>query len=83
MIAGTKASTKRSVEGPAYTFFVVWQPKQIHVTFVPFQKDYYTKELEPLLERWYFDKFLPMAVLKHNGLLVKNTTQASAIIDCS
>jgi len=61
-----------------YAFFVVWQPHQVHVTLVPFQQNYYSQILKEGLHDWYFRTYLPMAVLKHNQLLVPNTLQVSA-----
>lgn len=67
--------------GPQAAFFVVWQPHQIHVTLVPYDAAYYTTELEPALEAWYFKKYLPLAALKHNGVLVEGSTTASPVIE--
>ena len=53
--------------------FVVWQPKQIHITRVPYNKHYYENFLEPALKDWYFEQYLPFAVLKYNGQLQKNS----------
>jgi len=68
------------LKGPFVSFFVVWQPHQIHVTNIPVNLEYWHHELRPKLEEWYFQKYLPMAVLQHNGLLVKNTLQTGSII---
>lgn len=62
-------------------FFVVWQPHQVHVTRVPYDLQYYSNVLEPSLERFYFDRYLPLATLKHMGLLVPGTLTASATLD--
>jgi len=67
--------------GPEYAFFVVWQPRQVHVTLVPANWTYIENTLMPTLESWFFQKYLPMATLKHNGELVQGTLQASPIID--
>lgn len=64
--------------GPQAALFVVWQPHQVHVTRVPFQEDYYSGTLEPALASWYFEHYLPLATLKHNGLLKPGTDCASA-----
>lgn len=66
-------------------FFVVWQPSQLHVTLVPFQADYWSNSLEPALERWYFDKFLPAAVHRHNGSLIhgSSTAQPTVVLSSS
>jgi hypothetical protein len=63
--------------GPQVAFFVVWQPHQIHVTRVPFDSLYWSGSLEPALERWFFDLYLPYATLKANGELVENSLTAS------
>jgi hypothetical protein len=60
--------------------FVVWQPLQLHVTRVPFEKDYYSDVLFPALRAWYFKKYLPMAVLKANNQLVPGTTTGAPVI---
>jgi hypothetical protein len=61
-------------------FFVVWQPKQIHVSYIPFDNYYYTGTMVPCLKEWFFKKYLPLATLKANGLLVDNTLTVSAPI---
>jgi YqaJ-like viral recombinase domain len=67
--------------GPSHALFVVWQPRQHHVTLVPYDHESYNAKLEPALTRWYFDKYLPFAALKHNGALVPGTTEAAPIIE--
>jgi len=66
---------------PHVALFIVWQPKQIHVTRVPADWAYIEQSLLPSLQTWYFQKYLPMATLKHNGELVHGTLQASPVID--
>jgi hypothetical protein len=66
---------------PAACFFVIWQPLQMHVTRVPFDNDYYSKTLEPALESWYFQRYLPLAVLKHNGNLIEGSDTAATSIE--
>lgn len=66
---------------PVAAFFVVWQPKQIHVTRVPYDHTYYTETLEPALESFFFKRYLPLAVLKHNGALVEGTDTAAPVIE--
>lgn len=66
-----------STVGPQVAFFVVWQPHQIHVTRVPFDFLYFKGTLEPALERWFFDLYLPYATLKANGELVDGTLTAA------
>jgi len=61
-------------------FFVVWQKHQVHVTLVPYSVEYYTGSLEPKLEEWFFKKFLPLAILKHNGLLIHGTANIASTI---
>jgi hypothetical protein len=63
-----------------WALFVVWQPHQLHVTLVPYRPSYYTEFLEPKLSTWYFQKYLPAAVLKFNGTLVQGTASAAAVI---
>ncbi len=76
----SKTSVSRP-EGPKACFFVVWQPLQVHVTRLPFDREYYTKTLEPALEDWFFKRYLPLAVLKHNGALVDGTDTAASCIE--
>ena len=61
--------------------FVVWQPRQVHVTRVPFEQTYYTDVLEPALRNWYFTMYLPLAVLKANGQLVPGTDTGASVLD--
>jgi len=63
-----------------WAFFVVWQKHQFHVTLVPYQKNYYELDLEPKLRNWFFQEYLPYAVLKHNGLLIENTMTTAPTI---
>ena len=56
-----------------YCLFVVWQPLQLHITRIPYKRKYYEDFLEPALKDFYFEKYLPFAVLKHNGQLKKNS----------
>jgi len=69
-----------TVGPPKNAFFVVWQPHQHHVTLVPFDSLDYNARLQPGLQKWYFDFYLPKAVLKHNGALVPNTLIAAPVI---
>lgn len=55
--------------------FVVWQPHQMHVTRIPFDKKYYDGYLEPELKSWH-EKFVSFATEKANGNLVKNTLES-------
>jgi hypothetical protein len=64
-------------------FFIVWQPRQVHVTRVPYKHEYYANELEPKLENWFFETYLPLAVLKHNGSLVPGTDTTAPVIEIS
>ena len=66
---------------PLSCFFVIWQPLQMHVTRVPFDAEYYSKKLEPALESWFFQRYLPLAVLKHNGSLIEGTDTAASPIE--
>lgn len=56
------------------SLFVVWQPKQIYVTRIPFDLKYYSIDLEPKLKAWH-DKFVYFSTLKYNGRLVKNSLE--------
>lgn len=59
--------------------FIVWQPHQMHITMVPYEKTYYTN-LEKKLEEFYFELYLPHAVLQYNGLLKENSLDSGCII---
>lgn len=50
-------------------WFVVWQQHQTWIMKVPFNEDYWEHTLFPALHSWYFSKYLPAAVHKHNGVL--------------
>ena len=52
--------------------FVVWTPTGLQVTRVPFDQTFWTEELLPKVSRFYFDKYVPLAVLKQEGLLATN-----------
>jgi len=56
------------------SLFVVWQPKQMHVTRIPFNFKYYSTDLEPKLKAWH-DKFVYFSTLKYNCRLVKNSLE--------
>lgn len=43
--------------------FVVWQPRQMHITKFLYDANYYV-QLEKLLHNWYFEIYLPMIVPK-------------------
>jgi len=58
------------ISGPQICLFVVWQPIQIHVTLVPYDQQYFTQSLYPKLKQWFFEQYLPFAVLKENDLLL-------------
>lgn len=66
--------------GIKHALFVVWQPHQAHVTRVPFRAAYYADVLEPALSQWFFGSYLPLATLKHAGLLAEGSTQAGATV---
>ena len=66
---------------PQKALFVVWQPKQMHCTLVPFQEAYYTNSLEPSLRQWYFKQYLPLAFLKHQNLLIEGTGTSSGVLE--
>jgi len=56
------------------SLFVVWQPRQMHVTRIPFNSKYYLTDLEPKLKDWH-DKFVYFSTLKYNGCLSKNSLE--------
>ena len=47
--------------------FVVWQPRQMHITKFLYDANYYV-QLESLLHKWYFELYLPMIVPKASTL---------------
>ena len=59
--------------------FVVWQPHQLHITKVPYEPKYYA-DLESKLEEFYFQTYLPFAVLKYNGLLKENSLDSGSTL---
>jgi len=61
------------VEPPRSAFFVVWQPSQVHITLVPYEKYYFTDILFPALKKWFFTQYLPFAFLKETDMLLPNS----------
>ena len=55
--------------GLPYCDFVVWIPDGIQITRVNFNRDFWESTLLPGLHSFYHDKYLPLAVAKHNGVL--------------
>lgn len=55
--------------GCAFADFFVWTPDQCRLERYAYNKEYCTEFLIPTLERFYFDRFLPLYILKHRGLL--------------
>jgi hypothetical protein len=60
------------------SMFVVWQPKQMHATRVPYQPEYFNLVLEPGLKAWH-EEFIAFSVLKASGQLVKNSLETILI----
>lgn len=81
--AGNQGAQRNTTRAVPMAFFVVWQPRQVHVTKVPYKHEYYTKILEPSLENWFFETYLPLAVLKHNGSLIPGTDTTAPVIEVS
>lgn len=52
--------------------FVVWTPTGLQVTRVPFDPVFWSEELLPKVSRFYFDHYVPLAILKEEGLLATN-----------
>jgi putative phage-type endonuclease len=64
-------------------FFVVWQQSQTWIMRVPFDKVYWTTVLYPKLHEWFFVKYLPALVHKHNGDLEPGQINAGVALDIS
>lgn len=48
----------RTVTG---TFFVVWQPHAMHITFIPYAEEY-ANELTNKIKKFYFEKLVPSCI---------------------
>lgn len=60
--------------------FVVWQPHQTWITRVPYDQTYW-ESLFPKLHTWYFEKYLPALVHKHNKTIVDGEVTPSAPVN--
>jgi len=64
--------------------FVVWQPKRCWVSRIPFDRQFWKETLDPALQSWFAERFLPAAVMQYNGVLKYGTLgrgkQASAVV---
>jgi hypothetical protein len=61
--------------------FVVWTPTGLQITRVPFDQAFWEKELLPKVSRFYFEKYVPLAVLKQEGLLATNQIDVAVTVD--
>lgn len=55
--------------------FVVWIPGDLQITRVAFDTEFWEKTLFPGLEHYYFQRYLPAIVAKHNGDLEHGDTE--------
>jgi len=52
-----------------YCDFVVWTPRAMQITRVAFDEVFWTNTLLPKLDHFYFQRYLPLVIAKHNGQL--------------
>lgn len=64
-------------------WFVVWQDKRTFVIKIPYNDDYFHETLFPQLKLWYFQKYLPALIHKHNGDIQQGETKPVPILDLS
>ncbi len=57
--------------------FVVWQPNGMFISRLPFDREYFLKQLKPKLREFYLGKFLPAATDQYNGKLKDGQTRAA------
>jgi hypothetical protein len=48
----------RTVRG---TFFVVWQPHALHITYIPYSETY-ASALTDKIKKFYFEKLIPSCI---------------------
>lgn len=56
--------------------FVVWTPSRLRVTRIPLDPRYCATVLYPLALSWYFESYLPAAVIRDTGRLAVGTVPA-------
>lgn len=56
--------------------FVVWTPRRLRVTRIPLDPRYCATVLYPLALTWYFEQYLPAAVIRDTGRLAVGTVPA-------
>jgi len=52
--------------------FVVWQPRALWISRIPFDRKHYDDVLKPALRKNYLEVYLPAATAQYNGLLMPN-----------
>lgn len=50
-------------------YFVVWTPEVMQIEEYSFERDYFHHVMIPTMEQFYFDRYLPLAILKEKQLL--------------
>jgi hypothetical protein len=63
--------------------FVVWTPQETQITRVPFDPEYWNGMLLPKLTEFYFNRYVPAAVNKENGLLEEGEIEVAIELDMS
>ena len=58
-------------------FFQVWTPQETVIEEYAFDRDYYFQFLIPRMEKFYFEEYMPLAILKHKGLLPEGSVVAA------
>lgn len=61
--------------------FVVWTPETVQIRRFMFDPVYWETQLYPKLEAFYFQQFLPSAVLKAQGKLITGSLHVPVVID--
>jgi len=54
-------------------YFAVWTPQETLIEEYAFDRDYYFQFLLPRMETFYFEEYVPLAILKHKGLLAEGS----------
>lgn len=58
-------------------FFVVWTPETTQIEEYAFHKDYFLKMMMPTMQKFYFESYLPRAILKDKGLLKEGQVEVT------
>jgi putative phage-type endonuclease len=64
-------------------YFVVWTPDKTLVEEYEFHRDYFTNVMIPTMEKFYFERYLPLAILKDKNLLPEDSILPPPLLSSS